>query len=168
MSRDDRDEPAVNRPSKSELKRQAQARYKLIESLAECGPGLLRPVQLSETTRAELRRIREMRPSQARKRSVKHLASQLTDTEWDAAGGFLADRQAHQAERNRQFHRIEQWRDRLLSDGDTALNELCLLHPETDRQHLRTLIRSAQNERRAGKPESAARKLFREIRLLIS
>jgi ribosome-associated protein len=65
------------------------------------------------------------------------------------------------------IHRVEDWRARLLADGDSALSELLGTHPEADRQRLRQLIRNAKDERLKNKPPHAYRELFRELRELV-
>ena len=62
------------------------------------------------------------------------------------------------------FHRLEKWRDRLIEEGDDAVEAFIEEHPDVDRQALRQLIRNAKNERERGKPPANARKLFRLIR----
>lgn len=155
-------------PSKSELKRRALAQQKLIEDLLELSDGELRRLDVTEATRSDLAQIRQMKPSHARNRSIKHLASRLLDSEREAASTQLADRKTRHAADNRRFHRMEQWRDRLIEEGDSALGDLCAEYPQLDRQHLRTLIRTAQKEQSTGKSVGAARKLFQEIRVLLS
>lgn len=152
------------RPSKSELKRRAQARYGLIEAVLGLSQGELAKMDLSSATRAELGEIRRMKPSQARNRAIKHLAVKLLDVEWEAIGALLNDRKSRQAEENRRFHALERWRDRLLEEGDAALGPLCAQYPELDRQRLRTLIRAARKDRQTGKSSGAARKLFQALR----
>ena len=167
---DARDEPtpATGPPSKSELKRRALAQQKLVEDLLGMSGGDLRKLDLTDATLSDLAQIRQMKPSHARNRSIKHLASRLLDSERELANAHLEDRKTRQAEENRRFHLMEQWRDRLIEEGDAALGDLCDRYPQLDRQHLRTLIRTAQKERLSGKPAGAARKLFQEIRALLS
>ena len=64
------------------------------------------------------------------------------------------------------FHELERWRDRLLSEGDEALNDLLQQFPTADRQQLRQLQRQHQREQAAGKPPASSRKLFRYLREL--
>ena len=56
------------------------------------------------------------------------------------------------------LHRIEEWRDRLLRDGDDAINDLLAALPNADRQQLRQLVRTAKAEAAADKPPAAARR----------
>jgi ribosome-associated protein len=62
---------------------------------------------------------------------------------------------------------VEEWRDRLMNDGDVALADLLTVHPEADRQHLRQLVRNAIEERNRNKAPHAFRELFRELRELL-
>ena len=66
------------------------------------------------------------------------------------------------------LHQAEQWRDRLLADGDDALAALLEEVPTADRQKLRQLVRNATDERAKNKPPRAFRDLFREVRELLS
>jgi ribosome-associated protein len=65
------------------------------------------------------------------------------------------------------LHRVEQWRDRLIAQGDDALNALLAECPHADRQRLRHLARQAKVEREQNKPLHAYRDLFRELRELL-
>lgn len=169
MTGDDRAGPefGLERPSKSELKRRVQALYKRIEQLAGLAEGELAKGGLSAETLCELAQIRRMRPSHARNRAVKHLAAGLAESEWASIHALLDDRKTRQAEEARRFHAVEAWRDRLVVEGDAALDALCAENPEADRQHLRSLVRAAQKDRAAGRSAGAARKLFQALRDLL-
>lgn len=78
----------------------------------------------------------------------------------DALDAVHARGTAHAA----RFHRLERWRDRLLAEGDDALEALIAEYPQVDVQQLRSLVREATRERKLGKPPQAARALFRYLR----
>lgn len=65
---------------------------------------------------------------------------------------------------NERFHGLERWRDRLIDGNDEDLERFVNEFPDTDRQHLRSLIRHAQHEKARNKPPAAARKVFKYIR----
>jgi len=65
---------------------------------------------------------------------------------------------------NAHFKRLEKWRDRILSDGDKALNDLINEFPQIDRQHIRQLIRKAHKEQEINKPPVAYRQIFKYLR----
>ena len=60
-------------------------------------------------------------------------------------------------------HRIERWRDRLLDD-DEALGQFADEYPQTDLQHLRSLIASVKKDRANARPPKKYRELFRAVR----
>ena len=62
------------------------------------------------------------------------------------------------------FHRIERWRERLIEEGDAALQELGETFPDIDRQYVRQLVRNARQEQSASMAVNAYRALFRYLR----
>ncbi len=65
---------------------------------------------------------------------------------------------------NAHFKRLEKWRDRILAEGDGALNDLINEYPQLDRQHIRQLIRKAHKEQEINKPPAAYRQIFKYLR----
>lgn len=63
------------------------------------------------------------------------------------------------------FHRLENWRQRLIDD-DTALQEFLGAYPTDETQRLRTLIRNARKEASANKPPKSSRELFKLLRAI--
>jgi ribosome-associated protein len=61
------------------------------------------------------------------------------------------------------FHALENWRSRLI-ESDPALNEWLALHPDTDVQQIRQLIRNARKEAAEMKPPKSSRALFKLLR----
>lgn len=68
----------------------------------------------------------------------------------------------HTAE-NAYFHRLENWRTRLIAE-ENALSEFMLQYPNVDSQQIRTLIRNARREQAASKPPKSSRELFKLLR----
>ncbi len=68
----------------------------------------------------------------------------------------------------RQFHRAEEYRDRLQAGDNSCFEELITGFPNIDIQHLRSLVRNAGREEAAGKPPRAARLIFRYLTELFS
>lgn len=64
------------------------------------------------------------------------------------------------------FHKLEQLRDRLITEGDDVIPEILTLYPHADRQQLRSLVRNAQKEKAANKPPKATRQIFQYLREL--
>ena len=64
------------------------------------------------------------------------------------------------------FKRLEKWRDSLIDNDKTTLNEVISRYPEIDRQRINQLIRAAHQENQQNKPPAASRKLFKYLQEL--
>ena len=66
------------------------------------------------------------------------------------------------------FKEAESWRDRLLTEGDTALEALAAAFPSADRQQIRQLVRNAGKTAAPPVQARAAKALFRAIASLLA
>ena len=157
-------------PSRSQLRREALDVLKLAQALAGLSDAQLSHVPLDEDLLAEVRRARGVSQQIARKRQIAYLAKQLRkldDEELEPIRARLDnDRQQSRLEAAT-LHHAEQWRERLIAEGDEALTELLNARPDADRQHLRQLARQAKTERDRNSPPHAQRELFRILRQLM-
>lgn len=160
---DSQHEP-TERPSKSQLKREASALQALGERLVELTPAQLAriplPAELQHAV-AEARRIRQRGGRRRQLQFIGKLMRQVDAAPIQEAVQALDERGRRAAAEHRQ---AEQWRDRLLTDGDAALAEFLETCPTADRQQLRQAVRAAQRDREAGASPRAARVLFRLVR----
>ena len=152
------------RPNKSQQKRDIAARTELVEKMTGLTERELERLGLADNVIAEVGKVRAIKPSGARKRQLKHCVKYLQDADLSQVELYLADRHSQQVEVNQALHRLERWRDRLVAEGDQALQQLLSELPTLDRQQMRQLVRDAQRERDQGKPAGAGRKLFRYLR----
>jgi ribosome-associated protein len=156
-------------PSRSEQRREALDVLKLATTLADLSDAQLSHVPLSDDLRSEVVRTRAVTQQIARKRQTQFLAKQmrkLEDAELDAIRAALDHDKDRARRETAALHRLEQWRDRLVDEGDEALNALLAEFPDADRQHLRQLARQARIEREQNRPLHAFRELFRALREL--
>jgi ribosome-associated protein len=151
-------------PSKSARKRELLALQALAERMVELGDGQLRSLGVDERLLAALGQLRAMRPSGARNRQLKYCVKFMDRDALAQVQAYLEDRRSQQVASNQALHQVEQWRDRLLAEGDAALGTFLAENPTIDRQHLRRLCRDAARERDSGRPAGAARRLFRYLR----
>ncbi|MCG6887506.1 MAG: DUF615 domain-containing protein [Proteobacteria bacterium] len=156
-------------PSKSQLKREALALQALGESLVGLNKAALAKIPLPEALRNAVVEAQHIRQRGALKRQLQFIGRLMREsTEVDAIRQAY-EQATHPLEQDvEQHHRIEQWRDRLLTEGDAALGEWLAENPDTDRQHLRQLLRAAVKEESAGKPPKSARELFRYLKAVTS
>lgn len=163
------DENEYPGPSRSQVRRDALDVLKLAETLAALSPAQLARLPVPEHLLEEIQRTHAMTQHGARKRQTQYLAKHMRRLEEDEIAPIrLAldyDKQKSHRE-NATLQRLEIQRERLIAEGDPALDELMQEHPQADRQHLRQLIRQARSELERQKPPRASRELFRALREL--
>ena len=152
------------RPNKTQLKRELAAVRTLVVQLLELPDGEWSRLALNETTRNALREAKGMKASGAKNRLLKHIVNQLVKQDLSGIEDYFREKKERAKLETRRFHRLEEWRDRLLEEGDEALQAFMAEYPASDRQQLRQLLRAAQREQETGKPAGAGRKLFRALR----
>lgn len=157
-------------PSRSQQRRDALEVLELAEKLASLTPTQLAKLPIPEDLLPHLEHTRKITAHIARKRQLAFLAKQMRREDDEALEAIrdALDEDGLAARREvAAMHRVEAWRERLLADGDAALAELLEEHPAADRQHLRQLVRNANEEKLRNKPPRAFRELFRELRTLL-
>lgn len=158
-------------PSRSQKRREALDVLALAERLVELPDGQLAAIALPDDLRELVRDSRRITAQIARKRQLQFLAKAMRreeDDVLDAIRGAL-DKDRDQSRRETaELHRLEDWRERLLEDGDEALAELLDQYPAADRQLLRQLVRNARLEREKQRPPRAFRELFRVLKTLMA
>ncbi|MCY7354932.1 MAG: DUF615 domain-containing protein [Lysobacter sp.] len=158
-------------PSRSEQRRGALEIFELGEKLVALSAVQLSKLPIPDDLLPHIHETQSIPSHIARKRQLQFLAKQMRredDETLDAirdaldAGGEASRRETAQ------LHQVEAWRERLLADGDSALTELLAAYPTSDRQHLRQLVRNANEEQLKNKPPHAHRELFRVLRELLA
>jgi ribosome-associated protein len=155
----------IEEKSKSQLKREADALQEIGEQLLAMTPHELESVPLPDALYSAIEAARQMKKG-ALKRQRQYIGKVMRDVDPEPIIAALEARRTEALEQTRNFHRLEAWRDRLLEDGDSALNEFLEDFPGADRQQLRQLMRQAKKESEQGKPPKSARNLFRYLREL--
>ncbi len=166
--RDNDDQTETDEPSRSQLRREALAVFKLAEALVALSESELEHVPLSEELREEISKAKATHQPIARKRQTQFLAKQLRrrEEELDPIRATLAHDRDTKHRETAALHHLEVWRERLIHEGDTALAELLTKFPQADRQRLRQLARHALEEQHTNRPPASARILFRALREL--
>jgi ribosome-associated protein len=163
------DDLGPDEPSRSQRRREALAVFELAERLVEQSDAQLERLPLDADLREEIDRARRVTQQVARKRQIQFLAKQMRRRE-DELPAIRAALEHHRESSRRdtaELHRLEQWRERLIDEGDEALSQLLETYPHADRQHLRQLSRQAKAERHENRPPHAFRELFRVLRELL-
>ena len=161
------DEQYPDRPSKSQIKREMQHLQELGEQLSKLSPEALAKIAIADALRDAIAEHRRLKGREALRRHRQYIGRLMRDEDAGAIEQALEAAQSGSVEEKRRLHLTEQWRDRLLERGDSALADFLAEFPGADRQHLRQLLRTAAQEQARGKPPAAARKLFKYLREML-
>ncbi|MBB3191651.1 ribosome biogenesis factor YjgA [Halomonas cerina] len=163
MTQDDLS-PADERPSKSQLKREMHALQVLGERIIAMSDAERARLPLSDDLLAAVEETGRIRAREARRRHMQYVGKLMRREDLDGIQAVFDELDQEQLRRDHAFHRLETWRDRLIDEGDDAVEAFIAEFPDVDRQALRQLIRNARREREQSKPPTNARRLFRLIR----
>ena len=151
-------------PSKSQRKRDMHALRDMGERLLELPDAHVREL-LPPNIMDALTACRKITKGNARKRQMQYVGKLLRQVETDKLQALLDRFDASSQDHVNKFHKLERWRDRLLSQDDTVMEEIINETPTIDRQHLRQLARAAILEREQEKqPPVQFRKLFQYLK----
>src|SRR5690606_5246377 len=157
-------------PSRSQRRREALDVLGLAGQLAGLSDAELARLPVPEALLPHIAQARRITSHIARKRELAYLAKQMRREDEEVLDALrdALDASGETARREiAAMYRAEEWRERLITEGDAALGELLASHPDADRQALRQLVRNAASERGKGKPPRAQRELFRMVRTLL-
>lgn len=153
--------------SKSQIKREMHELQKLGEEL----------VALSATARAKIPLDDELQDAlqladklgnkrEALRRHIQFIGRLMRTRDLEPIEQALALLRNTNQAATRQFHKVENWRDKLITDSD-AVTEFIAAYPQVDVQQLRQLIRNAKKEQEKQQPPKYYRELFQLIKPLI-
>ncbi len=154
-------------PSKTRLKAEADAQQALGVRLTELPKDKLLKLNLPEDLVTAVLETKKITANGAIRRHRQYLGRLMREIDTAPITEQLARWDGKHTAENAYFHGLERWRDRLINDAN-ALSEFMALHPSTDSQQLRTLIRNAQKEHAANKPPKSSREIFKLLREITS
>jgi len=152
--------------SKSQLKRESHALQDMGSQLVEMPEGQLSKFELPENLKDAIYEARRLKNREGKRRQLQYIGKLMRTADISFIQKTL-DMMDHQSQTYRQhFQQLENWRDRLISEGATAIEALIEMYPQADRQQLRNLQRQASRELAEKKAPTAARKIFAYLREL--
>jgi ribosome-associated protein len=152
------------RPSKSSLKREMLALQALGKKLAELTPDTLKKMPLDENLLDAILQHQKIFQREAGRRHLQLIGKLMREADIEAVKLAYESTQTASQETTRALHELEQWRSRLLDEGDSAVGEAMQAFPGIEAQHVRQLIRDARREAEQQKAPVASRKLFQYIK----
>ena len=135
-------------PSKTDLKRMSSELQLLGEQLIGLRADLQAELALPDKLIDALAAARTITDFEGRRRQLQFIGKlmrRLDEETLRAVRAALDAQRMPSAEATAELHRAERWRDRLLTD-DAALGDWVALHPDTDVQGLRALLRQARRD----------------------
>lgn len=150
--------------SKTQRKQEMHALQALGEKIIALSDAQRAKLPLSDDMLAAVEETGRIRAREARRRHMQYVGKLMRKEDTEAIQAAFDEFEQEKLRRDHAFHRLERWRDRLIEEGDEAVEAFVADFPDADRQALRQLIRNAQRERAADKPPASSRKLFKLIR----
>ncbi len=164
---DPADELDSDEPSKSARKRAAHAAQDLGQELIRLRDSELESLDLPERLVDAIREARRITSRGGGARQKQYIGKLMRDVDLEPIRAFLAARNQIDAREAERFKRVEAWRERLITEGAPALEELERWRPGIDRDEWARRLSAAQEERaRTGGTGTAGRELFRALRAL--
>ncbi|MEP6884301.1 MAG: ribosome biogenesis factor YjgA [Gammaproteobacteria bacterium] len=160
-------ETEEQRQSKSARKREAASLQELGVKLSALPDQEIKALDLPEGLFVALRDLRRLPSHGAQIRQRQYIGKLMRDIDPQPVLAKLAERKQRHDLEIRHFQEIERWRDRLLSEPATAIDELLRDFPKADRATLAKLLEKAERERLEQRSPVGARELFAFLRQLL-
>ena len=153
--------------SKSQIKREMHALQALGEELVALSPSARAKVPLDEELVDALELADKLaKKREALRRHIQFIGRLMRTRDVEQIEQALAVMRNTKQAADKQFHKVEKWREKLLTNDD-ALTEFVAAYPDVEIQQLRLLIRQAKKEQEKEQPPKAFRELFQLIRPVI-
>lgn len=149
--------------ARREVKQQGRRSAAAAHELMTMPAASLRRLELDPELSQGFMRAREIKSTGARRREERRLAGVLRQHELDEIEGLLSSQEQSGRADARMFQQAEAWRARLINEGEAALEQFHLQHPEQQRRVLDRMVHDARREAQHGKPKGAQKALFRHI-----
>jgi ribosome-associated protein len=166
MTDNDDSDDSPERPSKSERKRAAHAAQDLGETLIGLRDSELEALNLPELLMDAIREARRIPSRGGGARQRQYIGKLMREIDLEPIRAALSAHGEQAAREAERFKRLEAWREKLITEGEAALEELERWRPGLDRAEWARRISAAQIERARTGPGTAGRELFRALRTL--
>src|SRR6202795_4339488 len=160
-------ESEEQRQSKSARKRDAASLQELGVKLSALPDQEIKALELPDSLFVALRDLRRLPSHGAQIRQRQYIGKLMREIDPEPVLAKLAERKQRHDMEIRHFQEIERWRDRLLSEPGTGLDEVLREDPQAHRATLATLLEKAEKERLEQRSPVGARELFAFLRELL-
>ena len=154
------------RPSKSQIKREAEALQALGAKLVELSWDQIKKIDMPEDLRDALKETQRIPPrTEGRRRQLQFIGRIMRKVDPAPLQAALDRIAGLSAAENSRMHQRERLRDRFIAD-EKVIDEIVAKFPQADIQYLRQQRRNAIREQEQSKPPKAYREIYRVLREL--
>ena len=154
--------PEHARPSKTRRKKESAALQALGEALIELPSAALAAAPIPEKLRDAVELARNLNKHGALRRQRQYIGKLMRDIDSRPLEDFFAKRIARHQGEQRRFHQLERWRDRIVAEGDPAIDQ-CVVATGADPGQLRALATEVLKAPDEALRKQARRRLFRYL-----
>ncbi len=158
------DDTQLDKPSKSQLKRDAEKLQDLGIILVKLPISVLNNFPLPEDLSDAIKLAQSIKQNGALKRQLQFIGKLMRQYDTTEIQEMYDNYNLKLRQKSDNFHIYEQWRDKFLNNDKTVFDDFTTECPDVDRQHLRQLQRQSINEIKQQKPPKNARLLFKFIK----
>lgn len=153
--------------SKSQKKRDADYLQKTAVKFIELSLKKLDALPLTDNLRKAIIDAKAIKSHGAKRRQAQLIGKLMRSADFEAIIAAYEQMVEEESAVTANFHEVESWRTKLLTEGKEALTEFIDSYQPNDTQHLRQLIKKAVDEKLKEKNLGAATALFRYLRSVI-
>ncbi|CZF83473.1 hypothetical protein GCE9029_03807 [Grimontia celer] len=151
--------------SKTEMKRDMEELQKLGEELVALKPSVLAKFPLDDDLRTAITDAQRF-DKEAKRRQMQFIGKMMRARDPEPIQAALDLLRNKHSQQSIELHKMEKLRDRVVAEGDKAINDVMTQYPSADRQKLRQLARQAKKEQEGNKPPKAYREIFQMLKTL--
>jgi ribosome-associated protein len=152
--------------SKTALKNEAKDIHAFGRILVGLTDKQVSQIELPENVHEAIKELKKLKKNSAQKRQILYLAKLLRAIDLSEAQRFVDQLKFESQTEIKKFHKVEDWRDKLLADTSNLTNFVNLF-PGIDIQKLRKLILNSQNEIKKGNSKKYQKELFQLIKEIL-
>lgn len=153
--------------SKSQRKKDMLALQKIGESLMKLTNEQLEIIDLPDILLTAIKQMKSFTSNEAKRRQLQYIGKIMRQIDIEPIKLALKQRKFIHEKNTAQFHHIEEWRTKLLIQGDNAVNSFLIDYPNVNRQQLRQLIRKALHDKKTNTNAGGEKALFKYLRSII-
>jgi len=154
-----------NYVSKAELKKEVKELQAFAEQLVNLGKSQKKQLSASDELRAAFVLADKIsNKPDALRRHMQFITKQLKDEDLDKLRAEYDRIMSPNLVSDKAMKKLEKLREKLLKNGDEAINEIVELYPTIERQKMRQLVRQAKKEVEKEQPGKNYKELFQYLK----